>query len=429
MKRYSIFIICALLIAFASCIKEDKLLTIDEHARDALYKIMNENYLWYDLMPKVKKEYYADPYELLEAMRYRELDRWSFIMDYDEFIQQNNAIFVGHGIRLGLAEDNTVRIAQVYEKSQLYEYGVRRGWIIKRLNAFELAPIFINNDVAFYNILMGPSEAGVTNQFLFETPEGKDSVIIATKSIFTANTVIHCDTLHLKTGITGHLVFEQFVSPSNAELETAFAFFRRNNINNIIVDLRYNGGGSISVLQNLAAHIAGPSKFGQPFLTLTYNDLQKTSNEIIKFGSVNSSINVEKMIVITTRGTASASEDFINGLKPFIDITTVGDVTNGKPVGMEVFRYEKEYVFAPITFTLVNTDNEGDFYGGFSPAKYAPDDITRDWNDRNEACLNEAIYILENGSVSPTRSEYNSGKPVILYDELKKPNGAYLIYK
>jgi C-terminal processing protease CtpA/Prc len=262
-------------------------------------------------------------------------------------------------------------------------------------------------------------------------PNGKDTLITDTKASFTLNTVIHYDTLHLKTGVTGHLVFEQFVRPSNAELENAFAFFRSTNINNIIVDLRYNGGGDLSVLQNLAAHIAGPSKFGQPFLKLTHNEVQKApaKDRVVNFGSVTSYVNVGKMIVITTRGTASASEDLINGLKPFMEIKTIGDTTNGKPVGMEPFPLKKTgHVFVPITFTLLNTNDESDFYEGFAPEKYVPDDITCDWGDRNEACLKEAIYLLENGTVSPTaRSEYNSYSKPIFFEEAKKLKGAYII--
>ena len=428
MKKYLVFIICILLVSFISC-KDDPIVlppTEDELARDALYNIMKTWYLWDKLMPEVKKEDYPDPFELLEAMRYRELDRWSYVQDYNEFMQQSMAIFVGHGIRIGLDKDDKTRIAQIYSTAPMHEKGVRRGWIIKKLNDIELAPIFINDDMRAYSDLIGPSQEGITNKFLFEMPNGKDTIITDTKTIFTLNTVIHYDTLELKTGTTGHLVFEQFIVPSNKELEQAFTFFSQNNINNIIVDLRYNGGGDLSVLQNLAAYIGGSSMFGKPFLTMKYNEQRKSQDRTLNFSSVPSPVNVGKMIVITTRGTASASEDLINGLKPFMEIKTIGDRTNGKPVGMNVFRYQSEYMFLPITFTLLNTDGESDFYEGFVPEKYVPDDITRDWNNRNEACLKEAIELLESGSKS-SKSEYTYRKTTIFSEESKRPDNAYLI--
>ena len=212
-------------------------------------------------MPVVVKTDYTDPYELLDAMEYKTLDRWSFVQTYDQYVAQNQGSFVGHGISMGLdLTKKNVRIAQIYKKSPLYIKGVRRGWIVKKLNGTDLAPIFIAQDGAAYNQLIGPSQADITNTFLFQTPAGKDSTISSTKAAFTLNTVILADTLHLKSGITGHLVFDQFIPPSNQELQTAFAYFSQNNIKDLIVDLRYNGGGDLSVLTNMASYVAGSAK-------------------------------------------------------------------------------------------------------------------------------------------------------------------------
>ena len=426
-----IVILLALSLSFLSSCKKDNPEppanpTADEIARDDLYNIMKSYYLWDKLMPVAVKENYPGPRELLEAMRYKKLDRWSYIQNYDDFLNQSQAIFVGHGIRIGLDYNNKTRIAQIYNNSPMYALGVRRGWIIRKLNDTDLAPIFIAGDGEAYYNLIGPSTAGITNKFLFETPEGKDSTITTTKASFTLNTVLYYDTLHLKTGITGHLVFEQFVEPSNAELEKAFAFFKENNINNIIVDLRYNGGGDLSVLQNLAAHIGGSSKFGKPFLTLTHNEQQTSRNKTYNFGTVASPVSVGKMIVITTRSTGSASEDLINGLKPFMEIKTVGDTTNGKPVGMYGFKHGTLYMFWPISFALLNTAGSGDFYDGFPPEKYVPDDITHDWGDRNESCLKEAIYMMENGTVS-AKSAYSYKRSVQFSERPDRLNNAYFI--
>ncbi len=74
-------------------------------ARDTLYAIMNEWYYWNEVMPTVNKDDYPDPYLLMDAMRYKELDRWSFVADYDEFMAEMQGSFVGHGFRIGLDED------------------------------------------------------------------------------------------------------------------------------------------------------------------------------------------------------------------------------------------------------------------------------------------------------------------------------------
>jgi carboxyl-terminal processing protease len=431
-----VFILLITFIGFSSCKKDvspannTPASTVAEQARDTLYAVMNQYYFWYKLMPTVVKTDYKDPYTLLAAMQYKTLDRWSFVETYTEFQAQNQGSFVGHGISMGLDPSNQVRIAQIYSGSPLYKLGVRRGWIVKQLNGTDLAPIFIANNAAAYTQLIGPSSATVTNTFLFHTPAGKDSTITSTKASFTLNTVIAADTIILKSGITGHLVFDQFIPPSNLELQNAFAFFSQNNIKDLIVDLRYNGGGDLSVLTNLASYVAGATKTNTPFLTLTFNDKNTVHNATYNFVTVSYPINISRLVVITTRGTASASEDFINGLKPSFDIKTIGDTTNGKPVGMVGFQYQTDYMFWPITFSLVNSAGQGDFYKGFAPAKNVIDDITHDWSDRNEACLKESIYYLENGSVSAKSLQVKQTSAGIRFSEKSdKNNNAYIINK
>ena len=432
MKKFIILLSFSIL-GFSSCKKDVSPATtptLDEQARDTLYAAMNQYYFWYKLMPVVNVNDYKDPYTLLEAMRYKTLDRWSFVQTYDEYHAQSTGSFVGHGISMGLDLNNNVRIAEIYKNSPLYTVGVRRGWIVKKLNNTDLAPIFIANNGTVYNQLIGPSQANVTNTFLFTTPKGTDTTIVSTKAAFTLNTVIVADTLHLKSGIAGHLVFDQFIPPSNSELATAFAYFSQNNIKDIIVDLRYNGGGDLSVLQNMASYLAGAAKANTPFLTLTFNDKNAQYNQTYSFKIVATPLSLSRLVVITTRGTASASEDFINGLKPLLPVVTIGDTTNGKPVGMLGFQFRTSYFFWPISFSLVNSLNQGDFYQGFVPAKEVADDITHDWNDRKEACFKEAIYYLEHGNVS-TKGLYVGGKPSnIKFDELSnKNNNAYIINK
>ena len=429
-----IFILILTILGFSYCKKDVPPVvappTDDEQARDSLYALMNQFYLWYNLMPVVVKTDYKTPYELLKALEYKTLDRWSFMQTYDEYQAFSHGSFVGHGISMGLDPSNQVRIVSIYNNSPLYLNGVRRGWIVKKLNGTNLAPIFIAQDGTAYNQLIGQSQAGITNTFLFQTPAGKDSTIASTKAAFILNTVIRADTLHLKSGITGHLVFDQFIPPSNLELQTAFAFFSLSNITDLIVDLRYNGGGDLSVLQNMASYFVSSAKVNTPFLKLTFNDKNTVYNTSYPFKTVASSLSLKKLIVITTRGTASASEDFINGLKPVLDVVkTIGDTTNGKPVGMSGFQYKTKYVFWPITFNVVNSAGFGDFYKGIAPEKYVPDDFTRDWNDRNEACLKESIYYLEHGAVS-ARGLSVARKPSAIFSEKpEKNNNAYIIHK
>jgi len=424
----SLLIVLLSLSLFASCKKDnftppDTSPTDAENARDELYNLMKEWYFWYKDLPAITLTDYKDPYELMDTLRYRPLDRWSFVADYDWFVATMSGSFVGHGIRIGLDTQGKARIAMIYKNSPLYSNGtggpgVRRGWIIKKLNGQDLAPILASGDATAYTNLIGASTAGVTNTFIFETPEGNDTTAVTTKAGFQVNSVTLYDTLTINTVITGHLVFDEFIEPSSDELATAFAFFKAQDVKDLILDLRYNSGGYLSVAKELASYIAGTSAYSTPFLSSTYNDKKSSNNSTYNFESVGSPLNLNRLVVITTRETASASEEVINGLLPHLTVTTIGDTTNGKPTGMNVWQTaNSKYIFAPVTFELVNSLGYGNFYAGFAPAKYVTDDITLDFKDKNELCFKEAIYFLANGSVSTkggypfNRSKQFSEKP------------------
>lgn len=367
-------------------------------ARDTLWYIMKEWYLWYDKIPNVTKENYSDPYKLLEALRYKELDRWSFVADYNEFLKEMEGSFVGHGFRIGVDNAGKARIVLLYNKSPLYADGVRRGWIVKSINGVDIAQALIKGDGAAYNNAIGPATAGVTNNFVFTKPDGTDVTISSAKASFKLNTVLLYDTLHLKSGMTGHLVFESFIDPTRDELATAFAFFKQHNIKDLILDMRYNGGGYLDIAQTLASYIAGNELNGTTFAKFQYNNKHPEQSTNYPFKTTPYSMGLKRLVVISTRGTASASEAVMNGLIPHITVVSVGDTTHGKPTGMNGWAVGKKYFMWPVTFKTVNSQGNGEYFKGIPPTKLVIDDITHDFDDRNEANLKEAIRYLENGA-------------------------------
>lgn len=411
-----IIIVFIFLSLFSSCKKNDPEPVIvneltDAMARDSLYYLMKQWYYWFDKpeplsITTANKSNYDDPYKLLEAMRYQELDKWSFVADYNEFIAEMQGEFVGHGIRIGLDSDLKARIAMIYSKSPLYAEGVRRGWIVKSVNGYDIAKILIDRDATAYNTALGASTAGITNKFVFVKPDATEVEISSTKSSFTINSVLQYDTLKLSSGVTGYLAFESFIEPSPAELAVAFDFFNNCNIKDLILDLRYNGGGYLYVAQGLASEIAGQAAYnsGSVFATLQYNSKNLAQNYTYRFSEPASNLLLTRLVVISTRGTASASEAVMNGLKPFMDVISIGDTTDGKPVGMNGWSVGEKYFFWPITFKIINKNEEGDYFAGIAPGKVVADDITHDFGDRNELCLKEAIHYLENGSFSTKAS-------------------------
>lgn len=413
-----IIVISVFLSLIISCRKEDDSDSVKKarEARDALYALMDSVYYWYEFMPTVNVNDYSDPYEILEDLRYKKLDRWSFVADYKAFIDEMEGTFVGHGFRLGLDENENARIVLIYSKSPLYADGVRRGWIVKKINNIEVATVLKSGDATAYNNMIGASKEGVKNKFEFIKPDGTTFTKEYTKSQFTVNSVLLYDTLHLDSGVTGHLVFDAFIEPSSEELATAFAYFKQQNITDLILDLRYNSGGILGVAEELASYIGGTPLSGKIFLKTTYNDKMTSQNDTSKFITVDSPLNLSRLVTITTRLTASASEAVINGLDPYMNVVCLGDTTDGKPSGMNLWEFEKTYVFAPVTFMLVNAADRGDYFDGIFPDKYVADDVTHDFSDRNEACLREAIHYLQTGSFT-TKGIYEYRKQKYFFEK------------
>ena len=430
MKRLSILLITVIII-MASCKKDDEQTEVTpEMARDSLYNLMDQYYYWYNLMPVIDMESYSNPSDLLKAMIYKELDKWSFVADYEKFVAQMEGDFVGHGIMIGLSEDNKARIALIYKNSHLFSKGVRRGWIIKSVNGYDLAEILIAHDTEAYNTALGPKTEGITNNFVFEKPDGSTIAISSAKTSFTINTVILYDTIWLDAAGTkkaGHLVFDRFILPSSEELQSAFSYFKTSGVTDLILDLRYNPGGILNIAQQLASYIGGSALSGKTLTMLSYNEKLQSQNKTYKFLSSSYSLSIPRVVVITSRSTASASEAVINGLSPHMTVVSIGDTTEGKYVGFDGFIYGK-YLFSPITFKIVNSLGHGDYFEGLAPDKIATDDIIHDFDDRRETCLNEAIIYLRTGSFSGKGAE-NFHRSSLMSEKPSWMNNMFILNK
>jgi C-terminal processing protease CtpA/Prc len=399
MKRIVIFFaVCAAILNSCDGPEHDETPLM---ARDTLNKIMNQYYYWYSEMPSVNKENYTDPYGLLEALRYKELDsKTSYVIDYEKYMAQIQGNSVSHGIRIALDESNNARIAMIYKDSPLYKAGVRRGWIVKKINGYDIADILTRDGSQKLAEILGPQEAGVTNVFIFSPPGLADVTISSTKIQFAVNTVLLFDTIHISKGsIAGHLVLSAFGESTSNELKTAFAFFKANNVSDLILDLRYNNGGLVSVGNELASYIAGISMTGQVYAKILYNDKNQNSNKTLTFVSTDNPLAVSNLVVITSRTTSGTSEAVINGLSPNITVVSVGDTTAGNPSVLSGWPCLNKYFFWLVTAKTVNSLDQ-DFYDGLPPDKREVDDITRDFDDRQEKCLKEAIQYLETGQFS-----------------------------
>ncbi|HQB79082.1 MAG TPA: S41 family peptidase, partial [Tenuifilaceae bacterium] len=212
-----------------------------------------------------------------------------------------------------------------------------------------------------------------------------------------------------------------FINPTVDELNEVFDKFLTKGVNNLILDLRYNGGGSVTVAHTLANQICGSKANGALFLTQEHNQNSTSHNKTLYLKAESNSLMLNNLVVIATDGTASASELIISGLKPHMNVTVVGDKTYGKPVGMYSLIYPQfNWAFVPICFRFVNSQGFSDYYGGIPADIEADDNIRVPFGSITESSLSAALnhlgYITTKTSATPTKARLNVGKG--LYEEI-----------
>ncbi len=400
MKKYLFLIFAFLLLINFSCKKDDQTDQETIVENKDFYEFMQEWYYWNNAIPVINPANYGSVYDVLEAIRYRPLDRWSLIADWEEFLAYyQESRLIGYGF--GSAWDSTgkLRVGFIHNTTEMYQQGVRRSWIIERINGVIVSPGMNISQ------MLGANEIGVKNTFTFITPENSPVVLTLEKKEIFANTVLQHNIFDQGGIKVGYLVLQSFREPTDAELNAVFSEFSAAGVQELILDMRYNGGGLVSIANKLASLIAGPALSGLPFVKFEYNAIKAAErNATIELESVENSLGLNRLITICTRGSASASELMINGLRPFMDVIIVGNTTYGKPMGSNIFNYDDKYAFAPITFKTKNADDEGDYFDGIPVDIPAPDDLTRDFGDPEEGSLQIALAYILSG-ISKTASD------------------------
>jgi carboxyl-terminal processing protease len=381
-------VLAFVLIVLISCKKEE---TVEATPKDGFYNLLRREYFWNQHIPEIKPSRYKDLPEILEAIRYMPKDRYSFVTDWDYFYNlMMNSEIVGFGFNADYDSKGNLRVLLCFDSTDMYKAGVRRGWIIKAINNTPVTP------GSNFRSLLGENTVGVTREFTFENPEGNIVKMEFTKKVVNMNTVLHQEIIQEGGLKIGYLVYNSFTAPSLQELEPVFARFKSENVSELILDLRYNGGGSASVALNLGSLIGGQKVIGKSFASFTFNDNQKAKNSSLIFPEKTSSIEINRLVTICTDNTASASELIINGLKPFMDVHIVGSTTYGKPVGFELKKLDK-WAICITNFECRNALGSADYYDGFTPNFPAEDGMEYDFGDRNEPSLKRALAFITGG--------------------------------
>jgi carboxyl-terminal processing protease len=370
-----------------------------EAQKSFVYSVMKSYYLWSDSAPDLWLSDYQSPQAVLAATMYTDLDRWSRL----DPVGPRNALyregmFIGLGYSLAWDTDGSLRVAYVYPDSSAADAGFERGTRFVAVGGYTVAELTEGN---LWTSVLGPEQVGVTVTIDVEDPGGGTRQVTLTKQWVVYQTVPVTRVLDTPQGKVGYLILNRFLSTSVDEIRNAFAELSAVPVTDLVVDLRYNPGGLIDVAALLGSLIAGPEHAGQRFVLEKYNDRYQSMDTEILLTDETGSLSLGRLVVITGTATGSASELVINGLIPFMPVGLVGDTTYGKPVGSLTWEF-CEQALTPITFSEVNADGDGDYYGGFAPDCVVADDLDTPLGDPNEARLSAALQWLADGTCPAT---------------------------
>lgn len=404
--------------------------TDEDLLKDSVYHYTYGFYLWQadlpnwfaDVRGNTKRYNSADA--VLEALkgyarddagnaydRFSFLDRWGTV---NAEIQQGLAGSFGFDVRYN--SDTDLYVKKVDAGSPAYQKGLRRGWKVLSINGnSDLSLTSMEQDN--FTFLFGALDAGSIS-LLLRKPDGNDVSITLERGTYQLQPILNQKRYDVAGKKVGYFAFDIFVSTLDDrgnptyvkdQLDKLVAQFEADGIQELIVDLRYNGGGAVVTAEYLS-NLLVPSAVGNGIMYTNkinagLDDFLLANNVRIDFSPVHfnkrNSLNLSRIYFLVTEGTASASELLINNLRPHIDVKLIGEhKTYGKPVGYFNWNILGVDLYA-VSFQTFNAAGYGDYFSGMTVDKVVFDDLTRDFGDAQEDMVAEALHYASQGGFSP----------------------------
>lgn len=335
----------------------------------------------------------------------------------------NSGQSAGFGFRLNYTTaQRRVFIAEAFEGTPALAVGIDRGTEILAVGTSEanlrnVGDIIASEGTAGVTNALGPNTAGTSRTFRIVDTAGATRVVTAAKADYELTPVSsRYGARILDDGgkKVGYVNLRTFISTADPALRGAFAQFRAAGVTQVIVDLRYNGGGLVSIAGLMGDLLGGTRSTSDVFSYTTFNAAKSSNNESRNFAPKPQSVSAMKIAFIGTSGTASASELVINAFIPYLhrDAGLIGTNTFGKPVGqIALDRAACDDRLRVIAFATQNAARQGNYFDGLASVVEAScsagDDVTFPLGDAREASVKSALDFLAGRACTPI-----SGTPV-----------------
>ena len=339
-------------------------------------------YLWNDLLPSgISIADYATPEELVREVTRQfgpqdangnPVDLFSSVGSAQadsEFFGEGKFEGFGFSYRILDQAGEDIRLSRVFSGSPAENGGLARGQQFVSLNGRAIADIQANEGI-------GAIFDNATVLFEMRRPDGTVFSSSITKDVVTIDPVPQHRIIDVGNGVmVGYMELSQFISTADPVFDTVFAEFIAAGVDDVIIDLRYNGGGLVSTANLLGDYLGAFANDGRVFSEMRFNEDRAAANNSTEFFQrQGNSIDLGRLVIIATSGTASASELVTNSIEAYFDVAIVGANTFGKPVGQIGLTF-CEKILRPTSFRTVNAAGEGDYFDGLPVDCAAPDDL------------------------------------------------------
>jgi len=369
---------------------------------------MDEWYFWSRLSPRPDSTAFTSVADFFNALRYTgtdpafPADRWSgsqSTASYNRFFGDGQTLGYGvsvAGLEVAGQAGQPLYVRYVEPASPAAAAGLRRGDELLSLNGRAAADLIQAND---FGLLTATNEGQALNLRVRNTA-GAERDLTLTAAIFALTPVLQDQLFTIANGQRlGYVVVKDMLSQATAPLEASFSRLRNAGAQALVLDLRYNGGGLVSVGATLASYVAGTRGQDQVFASLLYNDRRAASNNtVFRFSARVQAVAAPKVYVLTGQRTCSASEQVVNGLRGVgIDVVLVGDTTCGKPVGfLPAARCGTTY--SVVNFESVNALGRGRYFEGLAPTCNVAEDFQQPLGSTSEPLLAAALLYATTGA-------------------------------
>lgn len=412
--------------------------SLADRTKDTLYYITKDEYLWTDALPDYTTfapRLFSSLDAELEAIKSfkrdsldptQPRDHYSFLDDGTVSGELNGGVSGDFGFNINYYALDDIRSIYVYPGSPAGKAGVKRGWKLTAVNGD--TSLYYDYNAATghgtnYDRLVNAFYNSGSTAFTFLKPDGTSSTVNLTTATYNINPLLFSKIYNVGGKKIGYFVFNQFLSLDlvKTRLDSLFGAFSSAGVTDVIVDIRYNGGGAVETSEYMA-NLLAPSTVGTSLMYTEYFNSNLTShnydavtkamrldngqykltdeydylvaNNRANF-SKKGSLSPQHVVFIASYNTASASELLINNLKPVLPSwKQVGRPTYGKPVGFIGITIGKSDLYA-ISFSIKNSKGIGDYYYGLQPTEGSTgEDAAEDFGDVHEVYLNEAFHAL-----------------------------------